>query len=450
MRITCPSCKAQYDVDDNAISFAGQDVQCSDCLTVWVQKRDGSVIVEPQTPADPMPEDTDESTVWMDEPPEATIPLDDIPSEIADFAGHDQQATEQPEIGSRQPLVSEKSDFEDLSGKLASLSARLGTDQTEDPEPEQDQEDSPVATSVTLPDDIDITATMQKIGAFVEANTIRQPVPVDDSTTGEKIEKPYNPDMPPIQEPVDLDPNELYSQPVNSEEPYPWESSVAQDNEPGADEAQTAEYVDEFDTDVGRNTAADQPVLFEDEIDNDDSENGEEPDVKLTLVSDNTTKLESKDTIEEDLLKTFRDQIEIEDELEKNFAPEDDDVELMPAELIGRRARVPDVDGLKHSIRARNVHATGDHLAFHKSRRRFRFGFILALFLFALLLGIYLFTDSIARAVPGASDYLNKYVEIVDTSRGYAANIGHLLVSWAQQGYDWAMTKISGLINTSA
>ena len=43
MRITCPTCSAQYDVDESNISLAGQEVQCSECLTVWTQTRSGEV-----------------------------------------------------------------------------------------------------------------------------------------------------------------------------------------------------------------------------------------------------------------------------------------------------------------------------------------------------------------------------------------------------------------------
>lgn len=37
MRITCPNCDAQYEVDDRALPAAGRDVQCSNCGHAWFQ-----------------------------------------------------------------------------------------------------------------------------------------------------------------------------------------------------------------------------------------------------------------------------------------------------------------------------------------------------------------------------------------------------------------------------
>jgi predicted Zn finger-like uncharacterized protein len=37
MRIACPNCDAQYEVDDHAIPEAGRDVQCSNCGHAWYQ-----------------------------------------------------------------------------------------------------------------------------------------------------------------------------------------------------------------------------------------------------------------------------------------------------------------------------------------------------------------------------------------------------------------------------
>lgn len=37
MRLICPNCDAQYEVDDNAIPAVGRDVQCSNCGHGWFQ-----------------------------------------------------------------------------------------------------------------------------------------------------------------------------------------------------------------------------------------------------------------------------------------------------------------------------------------------------------------------------------------------------------------------------
>lgn len=66
MRLTCPNCDAQYEVDDSAIPDTGRDVQCSNCGHAWFQLPQGSLADEdeddlyegptPETPAAPEPQ----------------------------------------------------------------------------------------------------------------------------------------------------------------------------------------------------------------------------------------------------------------------------------------------------------------------------------------------------------------------------------------------------------
>ncbi|MDO8884021.1 zinc-ribbon domain-containing protein, partial [Pseudotabrizicola sp.] len=42
MRLICPNCDAQYEVDASAIPEAGRDVQCSNCGHAWFQIREVS------------------------------------------------------------------------------------------------------------------------------------------------------------------------------------------------------------------------------------------------------------------------------------------------------------------------------------------------------------------------------------------------------------------------
>jgi len=56
MRLTCPNCKAQYEIDGSAIPDTGRDVQCSACATTWYQYPEG------QDPAPPLPADADHDT----------------------------------------------------------------------------------------------------------------------------------------------------------------------------------------------------------------------------------------------------------------------------------------------------------------------------------------------------------------------------------------------------
>lgn len=46
MRLICPNCNAQYEVDDSAIPASGRDVQCSNCGTAWFQKSAADMAAE--------------------------------------------------------------------------------------------------------------------------------------------------------------------------------------------------------------------------------------------------------------------------------------------------------------------------------------------------------------------------------------------------------------------
>jgi len=58
MRLTCPNCAAQYEVDDRVIPSAGRDVQCSNCGHAWFQPPAGADLApapqpEPDLPFEP-------------------------------------------------------------------------------------------------------------------------------------------------------------------------------------------------------------------------------------------------------------------------------------------------------------------------------------------------------------------------------------------------------------
>ncbi|WP_333828602.1 zinc-ribbon domain-containing protein [Pararhodobacter sp.] len=52
MRLTCPNCKAQYEIDGTAIPETGRDVQCSACGTTWYQHPE-SMALAPSGDDDP-------------------------------------------------------------------------------------------------------------------------------------------------------------------------------------------------------------------------------------------------------------------------------------------------------------------------------------------------------------------------------------------------------------
>ncbi|MGC9418603.1 MAG: zinc-ribbon domain-containing protein [Rhodovulum sp.] len=65
MRLTCPNCDAQYEVDDAVIPYEGRDVQCSNCGHTWFQRPNGATAEGP-APAPRTPEP--ETVGWHEEP----------------------------------------------------------------------------------------------------------------------------------------------------------------------------------------------------------------------------------------------------------------------------------------------------------------------------------------------------------------------------------------------
>ncbi|WP_456388743.1 zinc-ribbon domain-containing protein [Profundibacter sp.] len=80
MRLICPNCDAQYEVDDNVIPTGGRDVQCSSCGQTWFQQSasklediDQPHTPEPETPArddEPAPEPVAELVPEQEAEPE--------------------------------------------------------------------------------------------------------------------------------------------------------------------------------------------------------------------------------------------------------------------------------------------------------------------------------------------------------------------------------------------
>jgi predicted Zn finger-like uncharacterized protein len=81
MRLICPNCDAQYEVDDKAIPLAGRDVQCSNCGHAWFQlppeveaeqAAEAALFDAPEAAADipPVPVETDRTVI---------APLSDAP-----------------------------------------------------------------------------------------------------------------------------------------------------------------------------------------------------------------------------------------------------------------------------------------------------------------------------------------------------------------------------------
>lgn len=136
MRLTCPNCEAQYEVDDSVIPPEGRDVQCSNCGHTWFQQADGAedaAFWEPEAEPDgPGPETA--------EPPETTPearrrPLDEtVLSVLREEAEFEQRAREaealedQPDLGLDAPPAPQDTSHEERMARLRGLETGTAED----------------------------------------------------------------------------------------------------------------------------------------------------------------------------------------------------------------------------------------------------------------------------------------------------------------------------------
>ena len=96
MRLTCPNCDAQYEVDDAVIPDDGRDVQCSNCGHTWFQASAASLNEVPEDVSRGLEEavDSDFDDSFFDAAEEKTASLDppspaatDVTASSADLSG---------------------------------------------------------------------------------------------------------------------------------------------------------------------------------------------------------------------------------------------------------------------------------------------------------------------------------------------------------------------------
>jgi predicted Zn finger-like uncharacterized protein len=148
MRITCPNCGAQYEVDDALIPEAGRDVQCSNCGKGWFQAKQVAVdapeeaveaaaadetVAEPAAAveeaeiadtraAEPVAEEAEPVAETEEAPPLAQSEEVEEPTAVADFADDEPAAAE----------VSQEQETED---RAAAVTDDADEDEDEEPAP---------------------------------------------------------------------------------------------------------------------------------------------------------------------------------------------------------------------------------------------------------------------------------------------------------------------------
>lgn len=117
MRLTCPSCASEYDVDATAIGDRGRMVRCANCGAEWFQAPAGDVAAPPPAPpVSPEPEPAPEPETFAPTEPEVVV------YEAPEFN------PPPPTYPDPEPVVQERQDFYKVE---ASPPSRMSADNVE-------------------------------------------------------------------------------------------------------------------------------------------------------------------------------------------------------------------------------------------------------------------------------------------------------------------------------
>ena len=84
MRLICPNCDAEYEVDDSAIPQAGRDVQCSNCGHAWFQAHPEALPeAAPLAAAQNIPVAVTPPVMAADGQADDVVEPDDVPTDLA-------------------------------------------------------------------------------------------------------------------------------------------------------------------------------------------------------------------------------------------------------------------------------------------------------------------------------------------------------------------------------
>lgn len=423
MRITCPNCGAQYEVDAEDISFAGQDVQCSECFTIWLQKRDGSTERVRSS----------EGLVG-DQPAEA--------AKIAETMNEDDAGAASAKSG----------EWSEIANIVREISTETGEEKgAAEPAPADEVEPEEAAPSAPA-DEGEPEVTMPPAAANQPAG----PAEADSD-----LRAIFRSDAPEDEEPA---PQGTDAEATTSEDEAGWhfEESAAAD-EPEEEPAEETEEAEAISAEAREKP--DEDVDFEDfvwkEPKPDTAPDEEELRASITaaMAGQGFDSIKAPDKLgelghggkaQEPVIDDLNDDIlraELRAQIEAEEMPDGGPIKRhrlpseMPAAQVAVKKPEPDEDGLKTSLRSSRVAFDDEDKALLRPRRRFRLGFYLALLVFALAAAAYFLQAQIVQAYPPAEPYMARFMVAAELFREYALVAGAKLVDLALQAWDWGQAQ---------
>jgi len=407
MRITCPTCSTQYDVDENDIAFTGQDVQCTECMTIWTQARDGEA--SNARLAGSLDDNNEDNLADDDKEDEATSEAEPVTEVIenADVPLEDARASTSEEEESEDPQDDKTEELEDT--------------RTSDT---ADEDQGEIGDTEAAEEDEDENPVWKEIAALAQEARA-------DSESESSTDSQYSPpdELPPIQSSPAV-PDEVESSVDESDdEDRPWDVA----NE-------TGEGFSDFVWNDPSDANNDEVELGDTSAEQEEDRPLNQGKSEFTPFTDASGGLLEK--MDDDLIAAALDeQMAIEDALEDAPRPTGRNISDVPVELGGPLARKPNVEALKNSVRSKSVKMTSEELQEQVPARRFRRGFTLILLTFVILGAIYISRGTITEYLPAAGPYLETYANFVDLLRVKAEVLGIYVWGLMTQGYDWVIAK---------
>ncbi|MEC8631594.1 MAG: zinc-ribbon domain-containing protein [Pseudomonadota bacterium] len=133
MRLVCPNCDAQYEVDDAVIPASGRDVQCSNCGHTWFQPG-AYVPAEDTVTAPETPDVADADDDWEDTPAAAPTPaaeMDDDDTATVEDHGDDDwddvEADDAIDVPAQEPAAPQRRGLDENIADILRQEAEFST-----------------------------------------------------------------------------------------------------------------------------------------------------------------------------------------------------------------------------------------------------------------------------------------------------------------------------------
>lgn len=193
MRLVCPNCDAQYEVDDSVIPVSGRDVQCSNCDHTWFQ-RPQPVLAPTPMPAssepEPLPQVSGSEAGPVPSPkdapaPQVTVEVDTTPGPFPEDTDTIEPETQTASASDTPAITDVFADApeEDTPPLSDSRSLPLEADAAQNQNEDEAAPSAPMPEEQTEEDDTDleelaeITETLARIGARKDPDDDDPPAP---------------------------------------------------------------------------------------------------------------------------------------------------------------------------------------------------------------------------------------------------------------------------------